>query len=102
MSVIGQLNLLPFVANRRKNGCSYKVISAELQLIFPTIDRGLSARSVKRFSWVNDLHATSRLSDQALDTLVSSSIGMVRNILSDVWNACNIEYLLQVIMTVQS
>lgn len=79
MSVLYELNLLPMITVRRLEGASYKKIARELRALYPGV-RGLSARSVKRICRSYNVHATSRLSDQALDTLVACGIGMVRSI----------------------
>ena len=83
MATLSELGVLPLVALRRKNGSSYKEISEELRALFPGV-RGLSVKSLKRFCNSHHLHATSRISDNALDILVACGIGMVRGTLKDV------------------
>ena len=77
MSALSESNLLPFIAIRRKNGCGYKTIADELKALFPPGYRGISVRSIQRFCIANNLHASSRLRDEALDVLVAFAIGMV-------------------------
>ena len=77
MALLNQLSVLPFISTRRKNGHTYNDIARELRALFPATDRGLSARSIKRFCRANDLHATSRVDDQTLDVLIAFGIGMV-------------------------
>ena len=55
---------------------SHKQISEELKVLYPGV-RGLSVRSVRRFCDGHDIHTTSRLSDEDLDRVVSSSIAKV-------------------------
>ena len=56
---------------------THRDISAELRRSYPMIRRGLSERSVARFCESYDIHATSRIPDQALDTVVRSSVSRV-------------------------
>ena len=55
---------------------SYAAASDELKSLNPNI-RGLSTRSVRRFCAENGIHATSRLSDGQLDSVVATSISQV-------------------------
>lgn len=55
---------------------SHKQISDELKLLYPGT-RGLSVRSIRRFCDRHDIRATSMLSDENLDTVVSSSVAKV-------------------------
>ena len=80
MATLSELGVLPLVALRRKNGSSYKEVSEELRAGV----RGLSVKSLKRICNSHHLHATSRISDNALDILVACGIGMVRGTLKDV------------------
>ena len=56
---------------------TYKDISIELRRSYPTIQRGLSERSVARFCENYNIHATSRIPDPALDTVIMSSVAKV-------------------------
>lgn len=76
MSVLDSLNLLPLVQKRIRTGATHKVIIQELRMLFPGV-RGISVRSLKRFCAAHNLHATSRLSDQILDVIVTFGIGTV-------------------------
>lgn len=53
-------------------------VSLELKRRFPSLSRGLSSRSIKRFCLARGIHATSRLSDSALDRVVCTSIQKVQ------------------------
>ena len=44
--------------------------------------RGLSTRSVQRYCSINDIHKTSRLNDQDLDTIVTNAASKVTDGLS--------------------
>ena len=57
---------------------SHKQISVELKGLYPGV-RGLSIRSVRRFCEKHDIHATSLLTNENLDRVVSSSIAKVQN-----------------------
>ena len=61
------------VIERRK---THKQISDKLKHLYPGV-RGLSARSVRRYCAIHDIHSSSRLSSYDLDRVVSSSIGKV-------------------------
>lgn len=76
MSLLEALNLLAFMQRRIQDGNTHKSIAEELRRLFPGV-RGISARSVRRFCARHDLHATSRLSDSAVDVLVAYGIGKV-------------------------
>ena len=76
MSVFRDLNLLHMVERRVKNGFSHRAIVQELKSAFPGV-RGISVRSLKRFCADENIHATSRCSDQVLDTLVAYGAGLV-------------------------
>ena len=54
-------------------GATYEVISVSLQRRYPS-QRGLSARSVRRFCAEEGIHYRSRLSDGQLDRLVASRV----------------------------
>ena len=57
---------------------TYRDISTELRRSYPMIWRGLSERSIARFCERYNIHATSCIPDQALDTVVRSSVAKVR------------------------
>ena len=54
-----------------QQGHSYEWISKNLMLRYPAINRGLSARSVRRFCSMNGIK---KLSDSELDTIVKKSV----------------------------
>ena len=56
---------------------TYREVSTELKRSYPTIKLGLSQRSVARFCETYNIHATSRIPDPALDTVVRSSVAKV-------------------------
>ena len=56
---------------------THKVVSEELNLLFPWVSRGLSSRSIRRFCEAHNFHATSRLADTQLDMVVRSRIHKV-------------------------
>jgi hypothetical protein len=60
---------------------SYEFVSDELRRLYPTV-RGLSARSVRRFCKEHDFHSTARLTDHQLDSVVTSFISKVNDILT--------------------
>ena len=57
---------------------SHRDISTELKRSYPMIKRGLSEKSVARFCESYNIHATSRISDLALDAAVRSSVAKVK------------------------
>ena len=65
--------ILKRVVEERKG---HQQISEELKALYPGV-RGLSARSVRRFCDEQHIHTTSRLSDEDLDRVVSSSVAKV-------------------------
>ena len=76
-SIIGIVDTIKHkVVDERK---SYSAVSEELKRSNPAVTRGLSARSVRRFCQVHDIHASSRLSDVQLDRVVRSSVAKVIN-----------------------
>lgn len=76
MALLEEMGLENFILRRVIVGRTHKSIAEELRRLFPGV-RGISARSVRRFCAVHDLHATSRLPDNALDVLVAYGIGKV-------------------------
>ena len=60
--------IVQLVVQERK---SHDVISEELKSLYPNL-RGLSSRRVRRYCKRHDIHATSRLTDSQLDTLVGN------------------------------
>ncbi len=74
MSALENLNVLPFVNTRVKNGYTSKV--EELRIVFPGV-RGISVRSLKRFcATKHNLHSTTRCSDEVLNVLVAYGAGI--------------------------
>ena len=79
-SIVGIVEILRTkVIEERK---SYATVSEELKRSNPTVTRGLSARSVRRFCKVHNIQASSRLSDMQLDRVVRSSVARVSKIFS--------------------
>ena len=56
---------------------SHLYISEELKKRYPTVSRGLSARTVRRYCADNGIHKTSRLNEDAIDRLVRTNIERV-------------------------
>ena len=56
---------------------SVEIISLELQEAYPHITCGLASRSVRRFCSERGIHATSRLTDVALDRVVATSVSKI-------------------------
>ena len=56
---------------------TYREICTELGRSHPMIKRGLSERSLARFCEMHNIHATSRIPDPVLDTVVRSSVAKV-------------------------
>ena len=61
------------IADSVAAGATYEVISMSLQWRYPS-QRGLSARSVRRFCAEEGIHYRSHLSDGQLDRLVASRV----------------------------
>lgn len=61
-----------------EEGKSYTTVSEELKQAHPTVTRGLSAISIRRFCKVHNIRASSRLSDLQLDRVVRSSVAKVK------------------------
>ena len=76
MAVLEDLGVLSFVERSLKNGSTHKAITEDLRTLYPGV-RGISVRSLKRFCAAHQLHSTSRLTDQALDVLVSFAVQTV-------------------------
>ncbi len=76
MSALENLNVLPFVNTRLKNGYTRKAIVEELRIAFPGV-RGINVRSLKRFCAKHNLHSTARCSDEVLNVLVAYGAGIV-------------------------
>ncbi len=74
MSALENLNVLPFVNTRLKNGYTRKAI-VELRIAFPGV-RGINVRSLKRFCAKHNLHCTARRSDEVY-VLVAYGAGIV-------------------------
>lgn len=56
---------------------SYENVSRELKAFFPNYKRGLSSRSVRRYTKKNNIHRSSRLNDPQLDRVIGNSIAQV-------------------------
>ena len=56
---------------------SYSAVSEDLKQAFPSVTRGLSARSIRRFCKEQNIHVSRRLSDMLIDRVVSSSVSKV-------------------------
>ena len=59
---------------------SYKYVSLELKRRYPTMQHRLGERSVRRFCNDHDIHATSRVTDHALDVVVRNCVAKVRHL----------------------
>ena len=79
-SVIGGLNCEGFIRDMVGNGYTYQAIASELQRIYPG-RVGLSTRSVRRYCSENNIHYSSRLSDQQVEDLVEQAVFQVYTIL---------------------
>jgi len=66
-----------FVRSMIIDGKTHAEVSSELKRRLPTLSRGLSSRSVRRFCLAHRIQATSRLSDSALDRLIFTSVQRV-------------------------
>lgn len=62
------------VVDERK---THKYVSRELKRIYPSVSRGLSERSVRRFCSEKGIHSTSRLDDGTLDAAVRRCVSRV-------------------------
>ena len=56
---------------------SHRDTSVELQRRYPMIRRGLSERSIRRYCESHNIHATSRMTDLALDAAVRRCVAKV-------------------------
>ena len=75
-SVIGGLNCEGFIRDMVRNGYTHQAIASELQRIYPG-RVGLSTRSVRRYCSENDIHYSSRLSDEQVEDLVERAVFQV-------------------------
>ena len=66
----------PHIRDRVNNGFTHQSIALELQQHYPSL-RGLSARSVRRFCYNNQIHRSSRLSTNEVDDVVEWYVGRV-------------------------
>ena len=66
----------PHIRDRVNNGYTHQSIALELQQHYPSL-RGLSARSVRRFCYRNQIHHSSRLSATEIDAVVERYVGQV-------------------------
>ena len=73
-SVIGQLNCDSFIRDSVREGFTHAAIASQLQHSHPEVSSGLSARSVRRYCSVNDIHYSSRLSEGQLDGVVEQAV----------------------------
>ena len=81
--------MLPIIRKRIiEDGSTHGAIAEELCHLFPGV-RGISARSVRRFCASQNLHATSRLSADAIDILVAYGIGKVIQLFCS-YNLCDL------------
>ncbi len=55
---------------------SYRQVSEQLKAAYRDV-KGLSIRSIRRFCKQNNIHRTSRLTQEQLDMVVSSGVGKV-------------------------
>ena len=65
-----------FIRDRVSNNCSHATIAMELQQRFPS-NRGLSARSVRRYCNVNGICRSSRLTPSEVDDAVETAVSLV-------------------------
>ncbi len=56
---------------------THKQASDEIKRCYPTVTRGISERSVRRFCDDNGIHVTSRLSDMELDNRIRVCVARV-------------------------
>jgi hypothetical protein len=56
---------------------SHSDVSEVLKAVFPTVTRGLSWRSVRRYCERNNIHRTSRLHGDVVDRLVLTNVQKV-------------------------
>lgn len=62
------------VVDERK---SYKTVSQELKNAYPSLTRGLSARSIRRYCSDHGIQGTSRLTDTQMDRVVAAQVAKV-------------------------
>ncbi len=63
-----------FIRSRIAAGHTYSAISSQLQQFHPSIRRGLSARSVRRYCSRHDIRSHDHINDHELDSIVESSV----------------------------
>ena len=63
-----------FIRSRIAAGHTYSAISSQLQHLYPSIRRGLSARSIRRYCSRHDIRSHDHINDHELDSIVESSI----------------------------
>ena len=56
---------------------SYDVISSELQQLYPAVRRGLSSRTIRRFCSDRNIHYSSGICSEDLNTVVESNVSQV-------------------------
>ena len=83
-SIIGQLNCDSLIRQRVGTGHTHQAIASELQQMHPGVVTGLSRRSVTRYCTENDIHYSSRLNEQQLESFVEQSVYQVSILLFDV------------------
>ena len=66
-----------FIREKIYEKWTHKAISTYLMSHYQGT-RGLSTRSVQRYCETNNIHKTSRLNDQQLDTIVNIAVSKVR------------------------
>ena len=64
----------PLIRDRVLRGHSHQSIAQELQQQCPSLSRGLSTRSVRRFRSTNGIHRSSRLSAHEVDRVVEQYV----------------------------
>ena len=67
------------VVDERK---SYETVSQELKSAYPSLTRGLSARSIRRYCSDHGIQSTSRLTDAQMDRVVAAQVAKVYTVLN--------------------
>lgn len=62
------------VVDERK---TYETVSQELKSGYPSLTRGLSARTIRRFCSDHDIQSTSRFTDAQMDRVVAAQVAKV-------------------------
>ena len=77
-SAISQLNCDSFIRDKVGSRWTHAAIASQLQQIYPGVSSGLSARSVKRYCSINDIHYSSGLNEEQLDEVVEHAVFRVK------------------------